>query len=62
MLSSTWLEAASSALGDSGKGDLFDTRHLSSQEALHFSDKRLSSCNLNKGQMARPLQHPLRVD
>lgn len=58
MLCSTCLEAASSALGTSGKQDLFDTCHPSSQEALHCNDKRLSSCNLNRGRMACPVQRP----
>lgn len=41
MLCSTWLGAASSALGKSGKQVLFDTCHPPPQEALHFNHKRL---------------------
>lgn len=58
MLCSTWLGAASSALGKSGKQVLFVTCHPLPQEALHFNHKRLSSCNLNRGQMACPIQDP----
>lgn len=60
LLCSTWLGAASSALGKSGKQVLFDTCYPPPppQEALHFNHKRLSSCNLNRGQMACPIQHP----
>lgn len=53
----TWLGTASSALGGSGKEDLFDTHHLPSLEALHFNTKDPHSfCSWNKGQMACPIQ------